>query len=97
MTTRHGGSRSRSRKTFRKNVKEHGKISMTRYFQTLKKGDRILLKIEPAVQKGLYHARFHGYPATVLEKQGSCYIVQINDKGKAKEICVHPVHLKKMQ
>jgi len=95
MTTRHGGSRYRTRKTFRKNVKGHGKISMTRYFQTLKKGDRVLLKIEPGVQKGLYHARFHGYPAVVVTKQGSCYIVRINDQGKPKEIIVHPVHLKK--
>jgi ribosomal protein L21E len=95
MTTRHGGSRSRTRKTFRKNVKEHGKISMTRYFQKFNEGDRVLLKIEPGVQKGLYHARFHGYPATVVKRQGSCYIVAINDLGKRKELYVHPVHLKK--
>ncbi len=96
MTTRYGGSRSRTRKTFRKNVKEHGKISLTRYFQKLKEGDNVLLKVEPAVQKGMYHARFHGYPATVVGKQGVCYIVQIQDKKKKKNLLVHPIHLKRM-
>ncbi|MFA6888316.1 MAG: 50S ribosomal protein L21e [Candidatus Woesearchaeota archaeon] len=97
MTTRHGGSRYRTRSTFRKNIKGHGKISTTRYFQILKKGDKVLLKLEPAVQKGLYHARFHGYPAIVLAKQGKCYVVQISDQGKKKDLVVHPVHLKKGQ
>ena len=94
MTTRFGGPRSRTRKTFRKNVKEHGKISITRYFQQLKEGQRVILKVEPAVQKGMYHARFHGYPGIIVGKQGTCYIVSINDKGKAKDLIVHPVHLK---
>lgn len=97
MTTRYGGSRSRTRKTFRKNVKEHGKISITRYFQKLEQGERVLLKVEPAVQKGMYHARFHGYPATVVGKRGSCYLVSISDQGKKKELIVHPIHLKKME
>lgn len=96
MTTRHGGSRSRTRKTFRKNVKEHGKISMTRYFQVLEEGAKVVLKAEPAVQKGLYHGRFHGYAAIVKGKQGKCYVVTINDQGKAKDLVVHPIHLKRV-
>jgi large subunit ribosomal protein L21e len=95
MTTRHGGSRYRTRKTFRKNVKEHGKISITRYFQKLENGERVLLKVEPGIQKGMYHARFHAYPGVIQGKQGDCYIVSISDKGKAKNLIVHPVHLKK--
>ncbi len=96
MTTRHGGSRYRTRKTFRKNVKEHGKISITRYFQKLQEGDKVLLKAEPGVQTGLYHARFHAYPGIVTGSSGRCYTVSINDQGKRKELIVHPVHLKKM-
>ena len=96
MTTRYGGSRYRTRKTFRKNCKEHGKISITRYFQKLENGEHVILKVEPAVQKGMYHARFHGYPATVVGKRGRCYLVMINDQGKKKELIVHPIHLKKL-
>lgn len=95
MTTRHGGSRYRTRKTFRKNVKAHGKISITNYFQKLQEGDKVLLKVEPAVQKGMYHARFHGYPGIITGSSGSCYTVSISDKGKQKELIVHPVHLRK--
>lgn len=96
MTTRFGGSRSRTRKTFRKNAKEHGKISLTHYFQQLPEGQRVLLKVEPAIQTGMYHARFHGYPGVIKGKQGRCYVVQISDQGKAKNLIVHPVHLKRM-
>lgn len=96
MTTRYGGSRSRTRKTFRKNVKERGKISTTRYFQTLEQGQHVVLKTEPAVQKGMYHARFHGKAGVIIGQQGRCYLVSINDQGKQKELIVHPVHLKKL-
>lgn len=96
MTTRYGGSRSRSRKTLRKNIKDHGKISMTRYLQELKEGEHVVLKAEPAIQKGLFHTRFYGYSGTVKGKQGKCYIITINDQGKLKDLIVHPVHLKKL-
>ena len=69
---------------------------MTRYFQELEEGSRVILKAEPAVQKAMYHGRFHGYPAIVKGKQGKCYIVTINDQGKAKDLVVHPIHLKKL-
>ncbi len=96
MSTRHGGSRYKTRKTFRKNVRERGKISMTRYFQKLEEGTRVVLKAEPAVQKGMYHGRFHGYTGNIVGQQGHCYIVSINDQGKKKDLIIHPIHLKKL-
>ncbi len=96
MSTRYGGSRSRTRKTFRKNIKERGKISLSRYFQKLELGQHVVLKTEPAVQKGMYHGRFHGNAGVIVGQQGSCYRVSINDQGKQKELIVHPVHLKKL-
>jgi len=58
-------------------------------------GDRVLLSAEPAMQKSLYHPRFHGKTGKVLAKRGECYELQITDGGKEKMIIVHPVHLRK--
>jgi large subunit ribosomal protein L21e len=96
MANRKGSSRYRTRKTFRKNIAQRGKISMTRYFQKLENGTRVILKAEPAVQKGMYHGRFHGYPGKVVGQQGRCYLVSIMDQNKEKQVIIHPIHLKKV-
>lgn len=94
--TRIGGSRRKSRHKLRKNVKQRGKVSLTRFLQIFKVGDRAQLSAESAYHKGLYHMRFHGKVGTVTEQRGACYMIKIQDKNKAKELVVHPVHLKKL-
>jgi large subunit ribosomal protein L21e len=96
MTKRVGGLRRKSRKKLRKNIREKGKLSLTRYFQKFKQGEKVYLKAEPAIQKGLYHARFHGKMGIIKSKQGFCYNVEIKDGGKKKNLLIHPIHLKKI-
>jgi large subunit ribosomal protein L21e len=91
-----GGFRSRTRHKLKKNVRTRGKISLTRFFQTFKVGERVILKAEPAYQKGMYFPRFHGRSGLVEKKIGTCYEVKMNDHGKNKLLIVHPVHLKKV-
>jgi large subunit ribosomal protein L21e len=73
-----------------------GKISLRRYFQKLASGDKVLLAAEPAIQKGLYHQRFHGRIGTVMSIKGTNYLVKLNDLGKDKTLVLHPVHLRKI-
>lgn len=91
-----GGFRSRTRHKLKKNVRTRGKLSLTRFFQTFKLGDKVILNAEPAFQKGMYFPRFHGKTAVVANKIGTCYEVEFNDQGKTKILIVHPVHLKKI-
>ena len=95
MVTRKGGVRRKTRYKLRKEKRQRGKISITRYFQSFKEGDRVLLDVEPAVQKGMYHPRFMGKSGIIRNKRGKCYEVTINDLGKEKKLIVHPVHLKR--
>ena len=95
MAQRIGGFRRKTRKKLRKNIRNKGKISIRRYFQTFKKGDTVYLVAESSIQKGMYLPRFHGKAGKILSKQGNCYYVQIKDQNKIKPILVHPVHLKK--
>jgi len=94
MVTRIGGSRRKTRSKLRKNVREKGKISIRRYLQTFKIGERVCLKAEPAVQKGMYFRRFHGKIGTIKGMKGKCYEVMIRDIKKNKLLVVHPIHLK---
>lgn len=96
MVQRTGGQRRKTRFKLKKDVKSRSKISLSRYFQTFKEGDRVLLKAEPAVQKGMYLPRFHGNTGTVKGKRGRCYLIHIKDKSKEKDVLVHPVHLTKV-
>ena len=97
MATRIGGSRRKTRQKFRKPLREKGKLSLTRYLQSFEKGEKVLLKAEPSIQKGMYHGRFHGKVGVVIKKKGACYEVEINDLGKKKILILHPIHLKKVQ
>lgn len=96
MAQRIGSSRRKTRHKLRKEASEKGKISIRRYFQKFEAGDKVLLKAEPAVHKGMYFPRFHGKIAVVKGKTGSCYEVIVKDGNKNKVLIVHPVHLKKV-
>ena len=89
------GFRRKTRYAFRKEVCEHGKISMRSYFQPFTVGDKVYLHVDPSVQKGMYFPKFLGRSGTVSGKKGSCYEVSITDGGKEKMLLVHPIHLKK--
>ena len=96
MVTRIGGFRRKSRAKLRKNIREKGKLSLTRYFQEFQVGDRVALKADSGIQKGMYFPRFHGKAGIVKGKQGACYEVLINDLGREKLLIIHPVHLKRI-
>ncbi len=68
---------------------------MVRFLQTFKEGDPVVLKAEPAYQKGVYHFKFHGRSGVVTGSRGNCYLVALNDQGAQKQVIVHPVHLQK--
>ena len=90
-----GGSRRKRRHVFKKHRSEKGKISLSRYLQSFKDGDKVRLSVESAVQKGMYHSRFYGKMGVVKGKKGGCYEVLITDGSKQKTLIVHPVHLKR--
>lgn len=96
MVKRIGSSRRKTRKKFSKKIRRKGKISISNYFQSYKVGDKVSLKTEPAVQKGMYHPKFYGCIGTIKSKKGKCYEVSIKDKNKQKTLIVHPVHLKRL-
>ncbi len=96
MTKRLGGFRRKTRSKLRKDPRQRGKISIANYLQEFKLNDKVLLKAEPAIQKGMYFPRFYAKPGIVIGKQGNSYKIRIKDGQKDKVLIVHPIHLKKL-
>ena len=101
MATRIGGLRRNTRYKMKKPVKQRGKMSLRKYFETFEAGQKVVLKAEPSYHDGMYHPRFHGLVGIIdrkeSEKYDSCYRVTIKDFTKEKTLIVHPVHLKKLE
>ncbi len=96
MVKRIGTFRTKTRNKLSKGYRKQGKISISQYFQKFEQGDKVALKAEPAVQKGMYYPKFYGKVGIIEGMQGSNYRVMITDKKKEKILIVHPVHLKKL-
>ncbi len=96
MARRLGGPRRKSGKTFEKERRMRGKISMLRLFQQFDVGDHVALVAEPGYHKGLYHSRFHGKSGYVMGMQGRSYRVCFKDGGKEKIVITPAIHLKRL-
>ena len=94
MAIRKYGSRRKSRSKLKKNIRSRGKISISRYLQEFKIGDRVMLDAEPAIQKGMYHPRYHSLVGVVVGRRREGYQVRINDNDNVKDIFVRAIHLR---
>ena len=89
-----GGFRRKTRHKLSKSYREKGKVSLMRYFQEFKGGEKVCLVADPSVHIGTYFPRFHGKVGTVNGKRGRCYEIEIKDGSLSKTLVVHPVHLR---
>jgi large subunit ribosomal protein L21e len=89
------GLRRKSRAALTKKVREHGKIPLTRLLTEYKEGEKVIIKIDPAIHKGMPHKRFAGQVATVVAKRGKAYVLKIPQTKKVKTIIALPQHIRK--
>lgn len=76
-------------------VRNKGKISLSRYFQPFAEGDHVAIVKERGTIAHFSH-RMQGRTGVIVSKRGSSYVVSVNDLGKAKQLIVHPINLKKV-
>jgi large subunit ribosomal protein L21e len=87
------GYRARTRRLLKKKPRERGKIKLSKLLQEYDSGNRVVIKIDPSVHKGMPHKRYHGKIGTVIEKRGRSYVVSVTQGKATKEIIVRPEHL----
>lgn len=88
------GFKSKSRKKMTKVFREGRTNPITKKLQRFDVDDLVHIIIDPSIQKGQPHPRFHGKTAKVIGEKGKAYILALNDGNKAKELIVRPDHLK---
>ena len=80
----------------RKTLKNKGKIKLSRYFQEFKKGERVAVISELALQPR-FPQKLQGRTGIIESKRGSSYILKIKDLNKEKIYIIHPVHLMRLK
>jgi len=90
------GPRRKSRAALRKRVREKGKLGLSRLLTRYEKGEKVVIKIDPAVHKGAPHRRYQGRVGVVLGMRGRAYLVEIPFRRKSKTIIATPEHLRKL-
>jgi large subunit ribosomal protein L21e len=89
------GNRNRTRKVFRKDVRERGSIPpLSLLMKEYKEGEKVLIKVNPAIHKGLPHRRYQGRIGIVVGKRGRSYEVEVRLGDKMKKLYVRPEHLR---
>lgn len=90
------GYRVKTRRIFRKNVRQRGLKSISRFMIDYQVGDKVDIIADPAYQKrGMPHKRFHGKTGEIIGIRGRCYEVRVKDMKKEKLIIVGREHLRK--
>ncbi|UCD91942.1 MAG: 50S ribosomal protein L21e [Methanobacteriota archaeon] len=89
------GLRKRTRQKFRKRARERGLSPITRSFVEFEEGEKANIVIDPSIQKGQPHSRFHGQTGTVVGNQGNAYLLEVKMGRKMKRVIVSPEHLRK--
>jgi large subunit ribosomal protein L21e len=89
------GIRHRTRKIFKKHVREKGGVPpLSLVLTEYKEGDKVNIIVNPAIHHGMPHRRYHGKTGIITGKRGKSYIVKVRVGGKEKTLFVRPEHLR---
>ncbi len=79
----------------RKKLKSEGKrITITEKLHEYAVSEKVVLKLNPAVQKGMPHPRYQGHVGNILCRRGNSYLVEITDGKKKKTLIARPEHIR---
>ncbi len=87
------GFKSGTRYKLKKDIRDKGKLFISKTLQKFSTGDRVHVVINPGAQKGMPHPRFHGKTGTVIEKRGRAYLVEVSENSAKKTVICAPVHM----
>ena len=93
MVRKSKGYRTRSRKKLTKPIRKRGMSPLNSILHNYKIGDKVLIKIDPSIHKGMPHPRFHGKIGTVTGFRGRALEVQVKVLNKIKTLIIRKEHI----
>jgi len=97
MVRKSKGYRSRTRKLLTKPIRKRGLAPLGKLLYEYKLGEKVVIKIDPSVHKGMPHKRFHGKVGRVIGFRGKAIIVEVKDFNKTKQIITLKDHLEPLR
>lgn len=91
------GTRRKSRSALTKKVREKGRLPLSRLLTKYEEGEKVVIDIDPAIQKAMPHKRYQGKVATIVGQRGRAYIMEIPQRKTVKTIITTPEHMRKHQ
>jgi large subunit ribosomal protein L21e len=73
--------------------RKRGKTSLSKTLINHKPLEKVIVKINPSIHKGMPHRRYHGRVGIIKEKRGRAYVIRVTQGKAVKEIIVRPEHL----
>ncbi|WOF15754.1 50S ribosomal protein L21e [Methanoplanus sp. FWC-SCC4] len=90
----HNGQRKKTRYKYKKALRRRGLAPVTSVIQQFDEGQKVHIVVDPSVQLGMPHRRFHGKTGIILGKQGRAWVLEISDGNSKKVVISRPQHLK---
>lgn len=87
------GHQMNTRALLKRDPRERGKTTLSKVLQSYSEGDKVVVKIDSSVHKGMPHRRFHGRIGVVRARRGRSYVIYVTQGDATKEIIVRPEHL----
>lgn len=87
------GYRSKTRSLLSKSPRERGKTKIRKLLQNYQSGDKVVVKIDSSVHRGMPHRRFQGKVGVITGKRGRAYMINVTQGNATKEVIVRPEHL----
>jgi large subunit ribosomal protein L21e len=87
------GYRRKTRYLLKRKSRERGKTGLSKLLHNYEPAEKVVIKLDPSVHKGMPHRRFHGRIGVIAEKRGKSYVVNVSEGNATKEIIVRPEHI----
>jgi large subunit ribosomal protein L21e len=89
------GLRHRTRKIFRKSVRERGAVPpLSTILIPYKIGDYVHIVVNPSIHQGMPHRRYVGKTGKIIGFRGRAIIVEVMQGSKKKQLTLFPEHVK---
>ena len=89
------GFRVKTRHTLRVRSRNKGLPQVTSSLREFRVGEKVVVKLDGRLQRGMCHPRYQGRTGTVTGKQGRAYLLEIVVGRKTKTLLLSPEHLKR--
>ncbi len=87
------GYRRKTRSVLKRNPRERGKTGLSKVLHEYEPDEKVVVKLDPSVHKGMPHRRYHGRIGVIVDKRGRSYVVNVSQGKAVKEIIVRPEHI----